>query len=235
MRWGWWIVLMFQIGLLGGPLGEARQLLVVVTPGWGSDHGTLFYLEKRKGQWYIGEKRLPVMIGRNGLAPGDGLWVPDVREKAKQEGDGKAPAGLFALEEGFGSAGTFSWPWRVTDASLYCVDDASSALYNRIVDINQTGGGWKSAEVMQRPDGLYDRGIVVGHNRAHTPGNGSCVFLHIWRGRGMPTSGCTAMDKEGLERLIRWLDPEKKPLLLQLPIEEYRKVAPGWGLPLLTL
>jgi D-alanyl-D-alanine dipeptidase len=85
---------------------------------------------------------------------------------------------------------------------------------------------------MRRADDLYRWGILVDHN-ANPPvaGGGSCIFMHIWRGPGQPTVGCTAMAQADLELLLGWLDPERKPLLVQLPATQYQKLRHRWNLP----
>jgi D-alanyl-D-alanine dipeptidase len=55
--------------------------------------------------------------------------------------------------------------------------------------------------------------------------------MHIWRGPGQPTVGCTAMAQADLESLLGWLDPERKPLLVQLPAAQYQKLRHRWNLP----
>ena len=47
----------------------------------------------------------------------------------------------------------------------------------------------------------------------------------------MPTSGCTAMERERLEELLAWLDPRKSPVLVQLPSHEYARLRAPWDLP----
>jgi hypothetical protein len=41
------------------------------------------------------------------------------------------------------------------------------------------------------------------------------------------------MSEEHLISMLQWLDPKKHPLLVQLPIDEYRRIAPDAGLPAL--
>jgi hypothetical protein len=53
----------------------------------------------------------------------------------------------------------------------------------------------------------------------------------IWRGPGQPTVGCTAMPQADLELLLGWLDPKRKPLLVQLPAAQYQKLRHRWNLP----
>jgi L,D-peptidoglycan transpeptidase YkuD (ErfK/YbiS/YcfS/YnhG family) len=100
-----------------------------------------------------------------------------------------------------------------------CVDDSNSPLYNRIVEQRQDmRTDWASAEKMLRRDNLYKWLIVVQYNDSPPqPGQGSCIFIHIWRGQGQGTAGCTAMTEESILDVARWLDPDRSPNLLQLP------------------
>jgi L,D-peptidoglycan transpeptidase YkuD (ErfK/YbiS/YcfS/YnhG family) len=85
---------------------------------------------------------------------------------------------------------------------------------------------------MRRRDELYRRGVVVAHNASPTVrGGGSCIFLHIWRGPGTTTSGCTAMPESEINVLMRWLRADATPVLVQLPSAEYRRLAREWTLP----
>ena len=99
---------------------------------------------------------------------------------------------------------------------------------------------------MRRRDGLYRIGVVVAHNGsgvgpgvlaappagpAPVPGGGSCIFLHVWRGPGTATAGCTAMPDAALQEVIVWLDADAAPVLVQLPASEAERLRAGWGLP----
>ncbi len=124
-------------------------------------------------------------------------------------------------------------PYVALTANVVGVDDARSRYYNRIVRVDQTPDrDWDSAETMRRPDGLYEWGVFVNHNTSPAaPGAGSCIFLHIWRGPDRPTAGCTAMSPDRMVGLVTWLDPKARPVLVQLPREEYGRLAAAWGLP----
>jgi D-alanyl-D-alanine dipeptidase len=68
----------------------------------------------------------------------------------------------------------------------------------------------------------YDLGVFVAYNSYPAiSGNGSCIFLHIWKTPDTGTSGCTAMARENLEKVVRWLEPEKHPYLVQMTAAEY--------------
>jgi D-alanyl-D-alanine dipeptidase len=78
----------------------------------------------------------------------------------------------------------------------------------------------------------YKIGVIVGHN-ASPPlkARGSCIFLHIWTGPDSHTAGCTAFDEAKLREVMLWLDPNKRPLLVQLTAAEYGKLRVKWRLP----
>ncbi len=73
---------------------------------------------------------------------------------------------------------------------------------------------------MRRNDRVYRNGAVIGYNRERVSGRGSCIFFHLNHADKRPTSGCTAMEEQPLLELIRWLDPTKKPTLVQIPKSE---------------
>jgi L,D-peptidoglycan transpeptidase YkuD (ErfK/YbiS/YcfS/YnhG family) len=62
-------------------------------------------------------------------------------------------------------------------------------------------------------------------------GRGSCIFLHIWAGPGSNTAGCTAFPEAKVRVIMGWLDPEKRPLLVQLTRNQYAELRTRWKLP----
>lgn len=225
------------------PVAESRQLVVVVTDDWDATRGQLQRFERADGGagWRSVGPRVPVVVGRTGLAWGVGLHeetAATAGDPVKREGDGKAPAGAFRLSGTFGyrAAAEVPWvrmPYLHSTPAWKCVDDAASRHYNRLVDETAVAKDWESKEDMLRPDHLYRLGVVVDHNWAEQtrPGAGSCIFLHVWRGPDQPTVGCTAMAESDLEQVVRWLDPARSPALVQLPRAEYRRLRGAWGLP----
>ena len=205
------------------PLAAALQLLVVTAPAWGSTAGQLlrFARAERDGAWQAVGAALSVSLGRNGMAWGRGLHLP-MSGVEKVEGDGCAPAGIFAVTALFGVAPADSplaraakLPYLPATPDLKAIDDPASAYYNRIE--------------------RYAVGAVVAHNAGPVvPGAGSCIFLHVRAGEGVPTAGCTAMALADVMALAAWLDGAAKPLLVQLPQAEYDARRAAWGLPALT-
>lgn len=122
----------------------------------------------------------------------------------KREGDGRTPAGVFALRSGFGSVANpgLRLGWLRVDGADVWVDDARSRLY----DTHQrlpARGRWASAERMLQP--AYRYAQVIGYNSAHVPGRGSAIFLHV--STGGPTAGCVSLSSAGLLRVLRWERP----------------------------
>lgn len=240
---------LFFLLILSGHAGELKelylstQLIVVTTPDWNAADGKLQRYERvlPKGDWKPVGEPISIVVGKNGLGWGSGIFSADALRVAgsddpiKKEGDGKAPAGVFRLGTAFGYAPEILWAWKMPylklTESVECVDDTASRFYNRIVYRTSVKPDWNSSEHMLRNDELYRWGIVVEHNAQRVPGKGSCIFLHIWRGSGQGTVGCTAMPREQLELLLSWLNRAKDPLLLQVPNAEYIRLKGRFNLP----
>ena len=225
---------------------RSTQIIVVTTNSWDAPQGTLRRYERgRPGNpWQPVGEPINVMVGKTGLSWGTGLLKPPAQirsDPVKKEGDGKAPAGAFRLSKAFGYAAQPPAGWKMPylglTPSVECVDDEKSNFYNKLVDITSISPDWGSHEneKMLRPDDLYLWGILVDHNaNPPKPGGGSCIFMHIWRGPAQPTVGCTAMPQADIETLLGWLDPDRKPLLVQLPADQYQKMRYRWNLPVDT-
>lgn len=215
------------------------QLLLCLASDWNAPAARLQRFERPAGgDWIAVGTPLPVVLGRNGLAWGHGLHAPDSAGD-KREGDGRAPAGVFAITALFGeipadapSAAALHLPYLAAGPGLKAVDDPASVHYNQIVDEAAVTVDWTSCEDMLRADGRYALGAVVGHNTAPVlPGAGSCIFLHVWAGPDTPTAGCTAMALADMRLLAGWLDGARAPVLVQLPQEAFNRLRAAWGLP----
>ncbi len=218
---------------------QTGQLVVVKTATWHSVTGNLERFEREKGaEWTSAKGAIPVNLGRRGLAWGRGDQSEQKVGPVKREGDGRTPAGVFPLSLVFGRAlvlpeGAGGMPYLSVGSTSYCVEDTRSAYYNQIIDAREhPPSTWQKWSSLRRSDGLFDWAVVVGHNvQEPVRGAGSCVFLHIWRGPKIPTSGCTAMARSELEDLVMWLEPTEKPLLVQLPSSVYEQLREPWSLP----
>jgi len=208
--------------------GTCRQVIAVSSPSWDSSNAILQRLERRPSErWTTVGPDWAVRLGKNGMTWGRGLHAIPSGHPGKREGDRKSPVGIFRLGTAFGYApaapdGT-RLDWRQATDRDFFVDDPGSPDYNRWVRLEPgVVAPWRTAEVMGRPDPLYEFGIVVRHNMDPVAaGSGSAIFLHVWGDPGSATAGCTAMDRENLITLLVWLDPSKEPLLVQAPRIEF--------------
>ena len=235
---------------------KKRQLLVVLTNTWKSNTGTLRRFSAERGgrvsnratsmleteHWLAQGDPVPVSLGRHGLAWGRGSLIePSEDHPWKREGDGKSPAGVFSLGTAFGAEkelpeSSHGYPYLSVSSTSYCVEDVRSKFYNQLIDSTLVNvQGWRKWSPLERPDGLFRWGVFVNQNTKPTQvGAGSCIFLHIWRGPGISTSGCTAMPPAAIGEIVRWLEPSAEPLLIQLPREVYLEIAANHGWPLET-
>ncbi len=204
---------------------ESQQLLMVTTKDWNEKEGTLQRFEKVDMKWSRVGKPISIILGRNGLGWGVGLHtIPKDAKYIKKEGDGRAPAGLFSLGNGFGySSFKIDFPYEVYKRTDHCVDDSNSEWYNRIVDSTTVKKDYKSFEHMRLKNELYKYGITVNHNKEQKKMAGSCIFIHIRSGNGRGTAGCTAMREGDIVEVLKWIKEDKRPLLLQLPHDEVVK------------
>ena len=230
--------------LADSPLASSRQIILVSALDWASSTGKLqrFERESLTAEWRRVGDEVEVSLGRGGLAWGIGLHREvSTTGAAKKEGDGCAPAGIFALTGLFGAAGPESdlacsarLPYYATTRDLKAIDDPRSRYYNQLVDQRYVDEiDWQSHEEMLRDDTRYTIGAVVAHNaEPPVPGAGSCIFLHVWHSIGVPTAGCTASSLGDMTEICRWLDGAAAPLLVQLPQAEYRRLKEAWALPM---
>lgn len=229
-------------------LSSAKQLLLVTTSGWDDVTGSLTGFERgadgswREVRWRTDERPatplrdVTIVVGKNGTAWDPGVVAP-VPGPVKQEGDGRSPAGVFALGTAFGFARAAEASWlklsyRELTSTLECVDDPASEFYNTLTDPTAVEADWKSSEKMREIAPAYHWGVVIEYNASPVvPRRGSCVFLHIGGVGGKGTAGCTAMSEPALKAVMQWLDPKASPVLVQLPLDAYTALKTAWGLP----
>jgi uncharacterized protein YijF (DUF1287 family)/L,D-peptidoglycan transpeptidase YkuD (ErfK/YbiS/YcfS/YnhG family) len=217
----------------------ATQLLLVVSESWADFAAKLQRYERAPGAaWKPVGAPIPAVLGHAGYGWGDGLHgsgAPAGRAGPdKREGDGRSPAGVFALGTAYGYASgrdaVLRMQYEQATAAHHCVDDPASQHYNRVVSSAKVAVDWRSAERMKRDDPGYELAIEVLHNRTPvTAAHGSCIFLHVWAGPQTPVLGCTAMAAEALREVARWLRPNA--VLVALPSVERRALQREWGLP----
>jgi L,D-peptidoglycan transpeptidase YkuD (ErfK/YbiS/YcfS/YnhG family) len=220
---------------------ESQQILLTLAEDWDSQRARLYLCEKNSGIWQVSGS-FQAVCGQNGMAWGLGLYPTNpgaCSMPGKKEGDGKTPAGVFQLGVCCGYAPGLTvnrlWPYQQLSRTMRGVDDPNSRCYNQIVDTDRlseiAGVDWRSSEIMRRADDLYKWLVVIGHNPDNIPGAGSLIFLHLWRDQNSGTAGCTATSEPTILKILAWLDPARRPILVQLPWEVYRERQREWRLP----
>lgn len=140
---------------------------------------------------------MPCALGRAGIVAN------------KREGDHATPRGVFRLET------LWVRPDRVEPPDTVLAtrpigpadgwsDDPSDPRYNCWVRRPHRF----RCEALRRADPLYDLVVVFDANRHPIiPGNGSALFMHVWRKPRHPTEGCVAFARKDLIWLLeRWTD-----------------------------
>jgi len=201
-------------------LSNSLQLIEVKTQHVPDIKGMLYLYERSSTEKNFALiDSFPVTIGKSGFAWDNSFQFKYGSQRLKKEGDGCSPAGLFTLGPIFSyhPMENITMPFEQVDENDLCVDDVHSRYYNALIDADTvTEKDYASFEHMKRNDLLYEYGIWVNYNSDPVAeGNGSCIFMHIWRDENSPTSGCTAMSKENMLKLIAWLDAGKNPMLFQ--------------------
>lgn len=208
------------------------QAIAVTAENWGSTTGVLqtFSRATVNDSWTKTDFQIPVSLGSAGMGWGIGLHT--AQSPLKNEGDGKTPAGIFSLGSAFGYQELVDTQLNYTQMTSdhWCVDDVSMPKYNQIVKKSESPVG-NSTERMLRSDNFYKFGIFVNHNPGALKIKGSCIFVHVWRGLGKTTAGCTAMAEDNIVSLLNWLDASKNPVFITLPVDIYQAKRDPWGLP----
>jgi L,D-peptidoglycan transpeptidase YkuD (ErfK/YbiS/YcfS/YnhG family) len=186
-------------------IGASSQVLLVRRENLSTHRATLYAFEKQDRRWHMAFAPIKAVVGRNGFAP----------PGEKREGDGRTPSGVFSLNLVFGYQERLRtrMNYRMATKDDIWVDDAGAPDYNRWVKRGETRAA--SYEEMRRDDGLYRYGIVIEYNtNPVVRGHGSAIFVHVWRGEDSATAGCVALADGEIVRLIEWLDPQRRPLIV---------------------
>lgn len=200
------LVAMVKPGSAAGSLphnGIVQQLVTVSAP----DHSAT---TARVSAWSLADGKW-----RRDIGPVDGFLGTAGIGEAK-EGIARTPQGVFALTEAFGIApnnGT-RLPYFQVDAQDWWVSDAASPQYNKHFrcPAGKCPFNERAGERLATAGAVYNHAVVIDYNRDPVmPGAGSAFFLH--ESGGKPTAGCVSVDAGELAKIMRWLDPARKPAI----------------------
>jgi len=184
-------------------IGGSEQIIFATNRDPSSVFVTIHAVERTDGVWHLVFPAFTGSIAEMGFAAID----------EKREGDGKSPSGIFHLGFAFGYDPSVEtkMPYRQAIDDDFWVDDVNSEDYNQWVKGEPRAASW---EKMKRDDDQYKYGVVIEYNMDPVvKGKGSAIFLHVWND-GDSTVGCVAMSEEMILKILGWLDPAKKPLII---------------------
>lgn len=189
-------------------VGSNNQLILVTSKGGRTSKADIrTYERNNKGKW-IQKMTITGYIGKGGFT------------SSKSEQDSRTPMGKYTIGTAFGQKGNpgTKLPFRKITSDDVWVDDPASELYNTWQSKKRTKKQWKSAENMNHK--LYKNGFVINYNTQRIPNKGSAIFFHIGNSY---TLGCTATSETNVIKIMKWLDPKKKPVIIQTPIAQLDK------------
>ena len=209
-------------------IGNARQVIVVTTPSWTSSYARLQTWRLTDGdKWVRVIDPIPARVGWNGVR----------RAKNRQQSTGTTPAGTFALPRGFGIANPkgVQLPYRKVDRNdWWPYDPRDPKTYNVWQPHRVQHSRWRPeyAERLKSYKGQYRYSVIldynlpsdirwrngqrIARNTADTSAGGG-IFLHV-NGSGA-TAGCVSIARARMLRVLRWLDPQKDPVIVIGPRE----------------
>jgi L,D-peptidoglycan transpeptidase YkuD (ErfK/YbiS/YcfS/YnhG family) len=206
---------------------SVQQLVTVTSDRWSSTRGTFSAWRKRADGWHRVRGPLTVRLGYNGWA----------RAGKRRQSTGTTPAGRFTMPYAFGNRadpggrlryrhadGNDVWPYEPRDPATYNILQPFQSRTShwrpdyreRLADY---GRQYAYAVVLgfNLPDGVHwskRRHQRVAREPADTDRGGG-IFLHV-QGSGS-TAGCVAGPITDIRRVVRWLDPDLRPLIVMGP------------------
>jgi L,D-peptidoglycan transpeptidase YkuD (ErfK/YbiS/YcfS/YnhG family) len=204
-------------------VGDARQVIVVEAPKWSSTEGTLTAFEKRGDDWVVVQPTVRAQLGYGGLVRGD----------RRRQGTGTVPTGVFDILSGFGrraDPGTELEYIQVDRNDAWTYNPKVPSTYNVFQDADRSWtsyGGY--VEELWDMGMQYDYVAVLDYNLPEGPirpdakgirrsaeppdtTRGGGIFLHV--DNGNKTAGCVAVKRTVMRDLMRWLDPDRDPVIV---------------------
>ena len=148
---------------------------------------------KKSGHLKYKNYKFRCSLGKNGI------------KKKIKEGDNITPRGIFRIKKLYYRADRIK---RITTSikkikikknTGWC-DDFKSASYNKEIKLPSKFGH----EKLYRNDHLYDLVVVINYNtNPIIKKKGSAIFIHISKNNYQTTSGCIALKKSDLIKILK--------------------------------
>jgi L,D-peptidoglycan transpeptidase YkuD (ErfK/YbiS/YcfS/YnhG family) len=186
--------------------GAGTQLVTVVAARSSSTQGAVRLWRKSAGCWRASAGPWRGWLGQRGVSA------------QKREGDRRTPAGTFRMGRvmyGVAPNPGVRYPYRRIVCGDWWVEDPASPYYNRFrhVPCGSRPPFRVTSEDLSRSPTAYRHFAFIRYNvDPVVPGRGSGIFLHASTGR--PTLGCVSLPLGRLVRVLRWLRPAAKPVIV---------------------
>jgi D-alanyl-D-alanine dipeptidase len=187
-------------------------LIVVTSVLSNSSNVVINTYERRAEGWTVIHKNIIGCIGLKGFS------------NNKIEGDNKTPVGAFKIGTCFSKTANVATglDFYKYDSKDVWVNDPNSRYYNTH-QREPASGRWKSAENFSKmKNGIYDVFFEIEYNSERVKYKGSAIFFHIFNANAQIkyTNGCVATDRKNALEIVKWLDKDKKPIILQGSLAE---------------
>jgi L,D-peptidoglycan transpeptidase YkuD (ErfK/YbiS/YcfS/YnhG family) len=174
-------------------VGNATQVISVV--GVGGSSAKMDVWQRGASGWQPIGIGIPAHVGSAGMTA-----------QAK-DGYPATPMGIFSLDYVFGTAPSPGGGLQYLQVGPddWWDGDMKSPTFNthqRCIK-EQCPFDTSAGENLDIPQ--YVHSVVMGVNKARTPGNGAAFFMHA--SDGGPTAGCVSLDDATLVKIIQWLRP----------------------------
>jgi L,D-peptidoglycan transpeptidase YkuD (ErfK/YbiS/YcfS/YnhG family) len=189
-------------------LYRATRLVVVSVPHMQSTAASVRTFERASPAtpWERRGEPEPAVVGVRGIAWGNPyVSLAKKDEPLKREGDQRTPAGVYRVGPTFGSdASKLPGHLLLMPAQQFCVEDASSRYYGKIVPQSVVGEKASGEDMAKFP--LYKRGLVIDYPPRPRTQAGSCIFLHVWGGPAVGTDARIALPEDRVAYLQEWAE-----------------------------
>jgi len=203
---------------------SARRLVLVTVSDLSSSTATMRLYERAQpgADWRRVGGVERVNVGSRGVAWGRAFRaLAAAGEPVKTEGDKRTPAGIYAIGRPFGFGPSPLANYLRLQPDNVCVEDPASPAYNTIATAEAVhhANSRDNMGVMPR----YRRGLIVEYPTDAASRAGSCIFIHIWKGPSLGTSGCVTMPERRVAALQKFAS-EQPTVLALLPEAALRKL-----------
>ena len=189
-------------------LYRATRLVVVTVPDMQTTNASVRTFERKSpaARWERRGDPEPAVVGMKGIAWGNPyVYLAEKDEPLKREGDQRTTAGVYRVGPTFGSdASRLPGHLLLVPQQQFCVEDAKSRYYGKIVPQSVVGERTSGEDMAQYP--LYKRGIVIDYPARPRTQAGSCIFLHIWGGPAVGTEARIALPEDRVAYLQEWAE-----------------------------